>query len=529
MNWAQFSEFHFLRPQWLWAIVPALLLLWLVRLRDDPRRPWRGVIAPHLLDKLLINPGSHWRIRPVHLIVAALIIGAIGVAGPTWKREPTPFTEDTSPLVIAIDLSEDMDAIDIQPTRLERGKQKIRDLLKLRPGSRTALLAYAGGAYRILPLTDDPDLIELFLSSLSTNLMPKQGRDTVKALQLAQETLSKETAPGSILFVGSGIERGAFTAFKDYTGSTKNQILFLAVGTAAGGPISSGNNRFRTNAAGGRLVSRMDVQALKDFESQADALVTSVAINDDDIEWLQRRIQSHLVEAQNKDQHARWQDFGYFLTFPIVLLGALWFRKGWTVRWSTVIFWVILNTNVNAEFIDLWLTKDQQGRYAFEKGDYKTAAQKFQDPLWKGIAAYHAGDYPEAISSFAMVDSAEGYFHLGNCYAHLKKYADAITAYDEAIKRKPGFPEAIANRALVLSFIPKQKKDDEGEEAPDLPPDEVKFDDKGKRGKTGKVQVPQWDPSKMADIWMRRIQVTPADFLRQKFLIQEAQAPKQAK
>ena len=194
-----------------------------------------------------------------------------------------------------------MDATDIQPTRLERGKQKIRDLLALRPGSRTALLAYAGGAYRILPLTDDPDMVELFLGSLSTGLMPKQGRDTVKALELAEQTLAKETARGSILFVGSGIDRAAFDAFRKHAASSRNQVLFLAAGTSRGGTISQTGRAPR--------VSRMDVQALKDFGAETGALVTSVAVNDDDVGWLEKRVQSHLIAARDRDQHARWKDF----------------------------------------------------------------------------------------------------------------------------------------------------------------------------------------------------------------------------
>ena len=63
--------------------------------------------------------------------------------------------EDTAPLVIAIDLSQTMDAIDIAPSRLERVKLKVRDLLALRAGARTAIVAYAGSAHIVLPLTDD--------------------------------------------------------------------------------------------------------------------------------------------------------------------------------------------------------------------------------------------------------------------------------------------------------------------------------------------------------------------------------------
>lgn len=510
------SEFHFLRPEWLWLIVPAVLLLWLMHRRDDPRRPWRGLIAPHLLESLLVHPASRWRIKPVHVVSLTAVLAAIGIAGPTWQREPTPFTEDTAPLVIAIDLSEEMNAIDIQPTRLERAKQKIRDLLNLRRGSRTALLAYAGGAYRILPLTDDPDLLELFLASLSTSLMPSQGRNTVQALHLAQESLAKETAPGTVLFVACGIERAAFPEFRKYSQDSGNQVLMLAVGTSQGGPIGIGGRRVR-----------MDVETLKAFGSDTGAQVTSVTLEDDDVAWIAKRIQSHLIAARDQNANARWKDFGYYLVIPVALIAALWFRKGWTVRWAAAVLPALFLSDAQAadfHFIDLWLTKDQQGRYYFDKGDYTTAAQRFEDPLWRGIAAYRAGHYPDALTAFAMVDSPEGAFWVGNSYAELKKYPDAVAAYDRALKSRPDFSEAVFNRRLVQSLIPKKKDDEEeGEIPPDLKPDEVKFDDKGKKGKEVKMPAMSADPAKMAEIWMRSIEVTPAQFLRQKFLIQERQ------
>jgi Ca-activated chloride channel homolog len=527
---AQLANFHFLRPQALWLLIPAALLLWLVRRRDDPRVQLRGVIAPHLLEHLLIDPQRRLRIRPVHLVSLSLAIAALGLAGPTWRQEPTPFTEDTAPLAVAIDLSADMDAIDIQPTRLERAKLKVQDLLKSRPGARTALVVYTAKAYRVLPLTDDPELVDLFLSSLATRLMPSAGRNSASALQLSEETLAKTTTPGTILFIASGIERSAFPDFARAK-ETRNQALFLAVGTSKGGPLLAGENRYQTNATGGRIISRLDTASFKALESDTGVPVSRLTLDDADLDWIEKRIQSHLVAARDKDPHARWEDFGYFLVFPTALLAVLWFRKGWTIRWLPALVILMLAPDTKAgdfQFIDLWMTHDQQARYAFEKGDYASAARLFEDPLWKGISFYRAGKYDEAVSALAQVESAEGYFWLGNVFARSKKLPEAVQSYDQALRLRTNFPEAEANKALVLSLIPKQKKDpNEGEEAPDMKPDEIKFDNKGKKGKDINIRRLPKTPQDMAEIWMRQIQVTPADFLRMKFSIQNARPPRQ--
>ena len=226
-----------------------------------------------------------------------------------------------------------MDAIDIQPSRLERAKQKIRDLLALRPGARTALFVYAGSAHMVLPLTDDPSLMELFLSSLSTQLMPAPGKNAAGALETVESLLEREEAPGTILFITDGIENGDFPRFVRHAQESTDQIMVLGVGTSKGGPIKVDQDRFLTDSSGRRVTSRMDVDGLKRLRSEAGVKVTTVSLDNEDVEWIQDEAQTHLQLVQQQTAEQRWIDYGYFLTIPIVLVTAFWFRRGWTVRW----------------------------------------------------------------------------------------------------------------------------------------------------------------------------------------------------
>src|SRR5262245_27522485 len=172
------ADFHFLRPWWLLAIVAAIALVWLVSRREDVRSRWRDIIAPNLLDHLIIEGGGAGRFRPVWLVSAAIMLGAIAAAGPTFQRERPPFVDDKAALAIVIDLSQTMDATDISPTRLERAKLKAADLIKRRPGARTAVFAYAGSAHMVQPLTDDAALVQTYVNALATRIMPVEGKDT---------------------------------------------------------------------------------------------------------------------------------------------------------------------------------------------------------------------------------------------------------------------------------------------------------------------------------------------------------------
>lgn len=524
------SAFHFLRSQWLWLLLAVPVLYFSFRVHDDVRARWKRYINPELLDHLIVKRGRRWRIRPIHAVCMVIVLGAIAVAGPTWKREQPPFSEDKAPLVIALDLSQTMGAIDLEPTRLERAKLKLRDLLKMRGGGRTALFVYAGSAHMVLPFTTDGSLFDLYLSSLTTGLMPKRGKDTTQALRAIEDFLKDETVPGTILFVTDGIEPQALPGLQQFTSDqqNRNDILVMGAGTSAGGPVRVDQNQFLTDDLGRRVYARLDVNALRSL-SHLGIAATTLTLNDDDLDWVQRRVQHHLQIVQQRSK-MRWIDEGYWLTIPIAAIAVFWFRKGWTVRWTSAVLvavFVLPPASGPSRFswMDLWLTHDQQGRYYFEHNEYEKAADRFGDPLWKGLALARAGDYAHALNAFALSDSAESWYNQGNALAYMRRYAEAAHAYQQALARRHSWAEAEENLALVESLIPKAKPKDKNKEqevAPDLPPDQVKFDEMGKQGKQVAVRA-KIDPKKMAEMWMRNIQTTPADFLRRRFAAQAAQ------
>ncbi|CAG2158818.1 vWA domain-containing protein [Cupriavidus numazuensis] len=532
------AAFHFLRPWWLLVLIPAVLLVWAVQRRGDVRRRWRDAIAPHLLDALMVGERRRLAIRPVHLTALLLAVGAIALAGPTWERERPPFLDDKAPLAIAIDLSPTMDAIDVTPTRLERAKLKVKALLARRDGGRTAIWAYAGSTHLVLPLTDDATLLQTFVDALQTRIMPAPGKDTALALRTIDAALAHEEVPGTILFLTDSMETAAVRAFKAQASSGRSQPVVLAIGTERGGPLRSGSEGF-VEKDGVRVFSRMDTAALKRFGDDTGVPVaTFTPDSDDDVAWVQRHVQSHLAQKQTAE-NSRWKDEGWWLTIPIALLGVLWFRKGWTVRWITGLLLAMalaaprhdLRAQASApdaappawRFVDLWLTHDQQGRLAFERGDFAGAAALFDDPMWRGVAQYRAGQYAKAVQSFALVDSPESDFNQGDALAHLGKYKDAAARYRQALKRRPQWPAATANLALMEKLAAKADKPKEGEEPPDVKPDEVKYDreskppeGEGKKTEMGAVQS--------AETWMRAIQTSPTELLQRKFALQQSQA-----
>jgi Ca-activated chloride channel family protein len=319
---------------WFWALIPGLGLWILMLIEQSNIHRWRTVIAPHLLKNLVRHPKQRPWIRPTAIALPTLMMSILALAGPAWERQKTPFVQDEAPLVVALDLSQSMNAVDVQPTRLQRSQQKIRDLLVLRPGARTGLIAYAGSSHMVLPLTDDTKVIEMYLVSLETGLMPIAGKNSEKALKLAEVSLAKETAAGTILFVTDGIGEQCATAFAEHKKTSQHQVLVLAVGTSKGGPIRSGKEGFLKDGKGQRVISTLDRKGLEALERQAGTYVVGATLDDRDIQKLIRKVNTHLKSVQAVDERVPWEDFGYYLVFPVLPISLLWFRKGWTIRWQ---------------------------------------------------------------------------------------------------------------------------------------------------------------------------------------------------
>lgn len=480
------TDFHFLRPAWLLlALFGALLPLIWRRSRDLQRR-LRGNIAPHLLPHLLLTPTDAHRLRPVHLVSAVLMLGAVAAAGPTWEQDRPDFLENRAPLIIALDLSPSMDTADVPPTRLTAAKHTLHDLIQRRQGARTALLVYAGSAHLVLPPTDDPALLDSFIQALSTDLITQPGKDVASVIDQAKRLL--QHSPGTLLLITDGADTAQLPTLKQHLADSPLQVLVLALGSSP---------------------------TLKALASATDAPLGSLTLNDDDLDWIELHAQAHFQNADEQQRLLQWKDAGYWLCWPLLLLALLCVRRGWSLNWTAIVLLGVLLAPTQAD-ANPFLTPDQQGRWAFEHHHYPEAAARFVDPYWKGIAAYNAADYDLAQATFAALNTPQAAFYLGNIHVRRFKFDDAIAAYQHALQLQPVFPQASANLALAIAL----KKDTESAEknTPEVKPDEVKFDKAPGKGQSKAIQTEQANNDAL---WLQNLTTSPANFLRRKFSLQD--------
>lgn len=318
-----FNNLHFLRPGWFLLLIPFALISFLQWRSGDLGRQWKGVIAPHLLTKMVL-PGSQRKLlSPLWVSVVVLPMLVVALAGPSWTRGESPFAVDAASLVIAVDLSESMSGRDLQPDRLQRSRSKILELSRARGGAKTALLVYAGSGHTVLPLTNDASVLLHYLDSLQVGMLPKRGKTPESILTMARDLLAD--GGGTLLVVGDGASENSIGAYEELSDAPGIQLIVWGMGKT--------QEELDKDAARGLKSTALPLNeaGLMDLAQAGDGFYQRVSAGEDDIEQILQKIDRHYELSE--DSSRPWVDSGYYLVWPIVLLFLLWFRKGWALRW----------------------------------------------------------------------------------------------------------------------------------------------------------------------------------------------------
>ena len=461
------QQLHFLRPEAFYAFVPLLLFVVLYLTSKATSRSWKAVCDDRLLPYILTAGGKKSGMLPMVLIMLATSLSIIALAGPVWEKLPQPVFREESALVIALDLSQSMHATDIKPSRLERAKLKVLDLIKARRGGQTALVVYAATAFTVTPLTDDDNTIANLVPSLEPELMPAQGSIISSALKLAAELLQQSGIKhGDVLVVTDGMPNSASGAIDALTDSG-HRLSIMGIGTLEGSPVPLSGG-FLTDASGAIVISRLEPAQLQKAALQGGGMFVSMQADDSDIEKLADLFASKRIKTETEGTELEadiWQEEGPWLLLLVVPLVALWPRRGWLLCLALVALPVPQPAYAfdakqlwPGDTENLWLNPDQKAMKAFNAGNAEQAADLFKDNDWKAAAHYRAGNYEKSNELLASPESSTGYYNKGNALAKLGSYEEAIKAYDEALNMNPDNEDARFNRELVAKALEQQQE-----------------------------------------------------------------------
>ena len=452
--------FHFLRPQWFAALLPLALLLWFLFFRKGAHSNWETVVDERLLPHVLIKGARAKRRTAFILTATGGLLGIIALAGPVWEKLPQPVFSAQDALVIALDLTRSMDATDVSPSRLERARYKIRDILDQRREGQTALLVYAGEAFTVTPLTDDSETIKSQLNALDTGIMPVTGNRTDKALARALDLLKQAgMGRGHVLLISDEADPDTAGASVDRLREEGYRLSVLGTGTRHGTPVLLPDGGFLKGADGEIVIPVLDEGGLRRLTASGGGIYVRLTKDDRDTRLLAGTFSTVQPDAEAAGAEITadvWREQGPWLVLCLLPLAALLFRRGYILALALVL--VSPPEAVYAlDWEDLWLRQDQQGQRAMDAGDFATAAELFADPAWKAAAQHRAGDYQGAIDSLEQLDDAQSNYNTGNALARLGRYHEAIAAYDRTLAQQPDHADAKFNRDLLEKELERQQ------------------------------------------------------------------------
>ncbi|MFV0478584.1 MAG: vWA domain-containing protein [Parahaliea sp.] len=460
---------YLMRPEWLWALLPVALLLALLVLTQRHTGNWSQVISPDLLPYLISNETVLKHRRRLPWIALGWVLAVLALCGPSLHKIPQPLMAREDALVVLFDLSYSMKANDIAPSRLDQVRQKIIDLLARRQEGQTALISYAGDAHVVAPLTDDGPTIANLLPALSPDMMPVPGSATDAAVKMAIDLLASGGSPeGHIVLFTDGVNPNQFGTIADALNKAEAGFTILGVGTAEGAPLPLPQGGFLRDRNKAIVVPTLDEDALIRLASEAGGQYLPLQIDSSDIDHLLVNAALPGREALRNTEHKtdHWQDQGYYFVLLILPLAAMLFRRGLLV--SMLLPLLLLSQPRPAEAAELWdklwLTADQQGQQALQAGDQETASELFENPSWRGTAAYQHGDYEAAADNFAQGDSADDWYNRGNALAHTGDLDGAIDAFEQSLSRAPEREDASANLELVKALKKQQEQREQEQE-----------------------------------------------------------------
>jgi len=510
----------FSHPAWLPAgFIACLCLLWLWR-RYDARQhaALARFISAHLRRQLTQSVSIARRRAQRGLLSAALALLFVALAGPLVGYRWEQISRRGIEIIFAVDTSRSMSTPDVKPDRLTRAKLAIDDFTNKLDGDAVGLVAFAGEAFLVSPITLDYGAFHESLNAIDINTIPRGGTNIASAIREAQAALRRRPNSDKILILvtdGEDLEGDALIAAQAAASQDGLKIYTIGVGTAQGDLIpltANSNGGFMKDESGGFVKSRLDEPALKAIAAATGGQYAPLGAQGQGFDAIYRGSLAPLLkhDLASRQQRVYIQRYQWPLAGSLALLlsGQLMgTRRRIGVRArrdpvpearpalagpAAVSLLVLLSSLVAAGSVRASTVSAEE---AYKRGDFVTAEHEYaaeaQRSLKKpvlqfnaGTAAYRAGQFPEAAKAFQeaisrapsgdaarLAEQEDAYYNLGNTLYRtgqkteesapqqtMQTWTQAVKAYETALQLRPDDADSKFNRDFVKRKIQELKQ-----------------------------------------------------------------------
>jgi tetratricopeptide (TPR) repeat protein len=485
---------RFEHPEYLWflLLIPALgagfffLNVW-------QKEQVRRFVGNILIAQLAPEASLAMRIIKQLLVLSVLACLILAIANPQVGTRLEEVKREGIDLFVVLDVSLSMKSEDIRPSRLEKAKRDVSELLRKLSGDRVGMIVFAGDAFVQFPLTADYAAADLFLSAIDVDAVPIPGTMIGSAIEVALKSFSKDAPTQKAIVVVSDGENTE----GDVMGSVEDakkvgvRIYSVGMGTADGGPIPIYNQNgeradYKRDQSGSIVLSKLDETMLQQIASTTGGTYHRATSGGNEIDDIFKELSSlEKVEFGTKQVTGYETRYQYPLTCAILLLilelmlsarrGKLVARlKKFLPAAAAMFFLVILSRSSTAQTVRSHVG---EGNRVYEKGRYTDAEVEYKKALEKnpkskeaqfnlGNSYYKQQRFDEALREYGNTgvamkspeERAETYYNLGNSLYRSNKFQEAIEAYKRSLKLNPNDDDARYNLQMARAKLKQQEQ-----------------------------------------------------------------------
>lgn len=323
---------HWAQPQYLYLLAILPVLAGFIAWRQKARaRDLARFANPRFVAALAESVSINRRRMKILLYLLSFSLAVLALARPQWGARPTKIERKGLDLVIALDVSYSMLAQDIKPSRLEKAKHEISNLLEMMKGDRIAIVPFAGTAFTLCPLTLDYNAARMFLESVTPAIIPRPGTAIADALRAAVENFDPgERKYKAMILLTDGEDHGQGEKndpLKVAEDAAKQGIVIytIGIGSNQASPIpvedEKGEMEYKRDAGGELVMTRLDQETLQKIALATEGKYYHVTAGEIELDKIYSELSSMEKKKFDEEYHIEYEDrFQWFLGLAIMAL-----------------------------------------------------------------------------------------------------------------------------------------------------------------------------------------------------------------